>query len=77
MEAFLPLTRLVMLALSTYAQTLFGLHGYGGMTPYQLLPSSPGKIIAAKDVPFVLLSVLVTLLWLLLPASPPHSLLRQ
>jgi hypothetical protein len=60
-EALLPLTILVMLALSTYAQTLFGLDGDGGMTRYRLLPIAGWQILAAKDVPFLLVSVVVTL----------------
>lgn len=59
--ALLPLTILAMLALSTYGQTLFGLDGEGGMTRYRLLPVPGWQILAAKDVPFLLLCVLVTL----------------
>jgi len=60
-EAFLPMTILVMLALSTYAQTLFGLDGDGGMTRYRLLPVPGWQILAAKDAPFLLVSALMTL----------------
>jgi hypothetical protein len=60
-EALLPMTILVMLALSTYAQTLFGLDGDGGMTRYRLLPLPGWQILAAKDVPFLLASVAMTL----------------
>jgi hypothetical protein len=60
-EALLPMTIIVMLALSTYAQTLFGLDGDGGMTRYRLLPVPGWQILAAKDVPFLLMSVLMTL----------------
>ncbi len=60
-DALLPLTILVMLALSTYAQTLFGLDGDGGMTRYRLLPIPGCLILAAKDVPFLLVSVVLTL----------------
>ncbi len=67
--ALLPLTILVMLALSTYAQTLFGLDGDGGITRYRLLPVPAWQILAAKDVPFLLLSVLVTL-----PLAPAAGL---
>jgi hypothetical protein len=60
-EAFLPLTVVVMLALSTYSQTLFGLDGEPGMTRYRLLPVAGWQLLAAKDAPFLLLSLLVTL----------------
>ena len=60
-DALLPLTILVMLALSTYAQTLFGLDGDGGMTRYRLLPVPGWQILAAKDVPFLLVAVGMTL----------------
>jgi hypothetical protein len=60
-EALLPMTILVMLAFSTYAQTLFGLDGDGGMTRYRLLPVPGWQILAAKDVPFLLASVVMTL----------------
>jgi hypothetical protein len=62
-EALLPMTIIVLMALSTYGQTLFGLDGEGGMTRYRLLPFPGWQILAAKDVPFILLSVLMTL-WL-------------
>ncbi len=60
-EALLPMTILVMLAISTYSQTLFGLDGDGGMTRYRLLPVPGWQILAAKDVPFLLVAVLMTL----------------
>lgn len=60
-EAVLPLTIVVMLAFSTYSQTLFGLDGEGGMTRYRLLPVPGWQILAAKDVPFLLSAVLMTL----------------
>jgi hypothetical protein len=60
-DALLPLTIVVMLAFSTYTQTLFGLDGDGGMTRYRLLPVAGWQIIAAKDVPFLLGAMLVTL----------------
>ena len=68
-EALLPMTIVVMLALSTYAQTLFGLDGDGGMTRYRLLPVPGWQILAAKDVPFLLVSVLMTL-----PLAPAAGL---
>jgi hypothetical protein len=60
-EALLPMTIVVMLAFSTYTQTLFGLDGDGGMTRYRLLPVAGWQILGAKDVPFLLGAVLVTL----------------
>jgi hypothetical protein len=68
-EALLPMTIVVMLALSTYTQTLFGLDGDGGMTRYRLLPVPGWQILAAKDVPFLLVSVLMTL-----PLAPAAGL---
>jgi hypothetical protein len=59
--ALLPMTIVVMLAFSTYTQTLFGLDGDGGMTRYHLLPVAGWQILATKDVPFLLGAVLVTL----------------
>jgi len=59
--ALLPMTIGVMLAISTYTQTLFGLDGEGGMTRYRLLPVPGWQILAAKDAPFLLVSVLMTL----------------
>ena len=37
-EAFLAMTLLIVLALSTYTQSLFGLDGEGGLSRYRLLP---------------------------------------
>jgi hypothetical protein len=68
-EALLPMTIVVMLAISTYAQTLFGLDGDGGMTRYRLLPVPGWQILAAKDVLFLFLSVLMTL-----PLAPAAGL---
>jgi hypothetical protein len=68
-EALLPMTIVVMLAFSTYSQTLFGLDGEGGMTRYRLLPVPGWKILAAKDVPFLLGAVLMTL-----PLAPAAGL---
>jgi hypothetical protein len=68
-EALLPLTVVIMLAFSTYAQTLFGLDGEGGMTRYRLLPVRGWQVLAAKDVPFLLLSLVMTL-----PLAPAAGL---
>ncbi len=61
-EAFAILGLIVALAMSTYAQSLFGLElGSGsGMTRYRLLPVRGWEILLAKDVAF--LGVLLVLL---------------
>jgi hypothetical protein len=59
-DAFLPLTMLVMLLISTSALSLFGLDGEGGFTRYRLLPLPGWQILAAKDVIFLLVSVFLT-----------------
>lgn len=53
-EAFLAMTVLVVVALSSYAQCLFGLDGAGGWSRYRLLPVRGWRILAAKDVAFLL-----------------------
>jgi hypothetical protein len=68
-KALLPMTIIVMLALSTYSQTLFGLDGDAGMTRYRLLPIPGWQVLAAKDVPFLLVSVAMTL-----PLAPASGL---
>lgn len=60
-DAFLPMTLLVMLMISTCALSLFGLDGEGGFTRYRLLPLPGWQILIAKDAGFVLVSVLLTL----------------
>ncbi len=64
-EAFLAITVLVVLALSSYAQCLFGLDGVGGMRRYRLLPLRGWQILGAKDAAFLLVVVPLTL-----PLSP-------
>jgi hypothetical protein len=68
-EALLPMTVVTVLAFSTCSQTLFGLDGEGGVTRYRLLPLPGWQILAAKDVPFLLVAVLVTL-----PLAPAAGL---
>jgi hypothetical protein len=59
-EAFLAMTILVVVALSSYAQCLFGLDGSGGRSRYRLLPVPGWWILAAKDAAFLLvIAVLV------------------
>lgn len=68
-EALLPLTLVIVLAISTHAQCLFGLDGEGGMTRYRLLPVPGWQILAAKDVCFLLAALVLTL-----PLSPMAGL---
>lgn len=63
-EAFLALSVLVVLALSSYAQCLFGLDRRGGLSRYHLLPLRGWQILAAKDAAF-----LVIVIPLLLPVA--------
>ncbi|HMD70007.1 MAG TPA: hypothetical protein VKF41_01615 [Bryobacteraceae bacterium] len=60
-EAYLAITVLVVLALSSYAQSLFGLDGAGGLARYRLLPLAGWEILAAKDVAFLLVAIPLTL----------------
>jgi hypothetical protein len=60
-EAFLLMSLLVMLALSSYAQCLFGLDGEGGLTRYALLPLRGWQILLAKDIAFLMVAVTLTL----------------
>jgi hypothetical protein len=53
-EAFLAMTLLVLVALSSYAQCMFGLDGDGGWSRYRLLPVRGWRILAAKDAAFLL-----------------------
>lgn len=55
------LTLLVMLALSTYAQCLFGLETDSGLSRYRLLPLRGWQILAAKDAAFLGMAVLLAL----------------
>ena len=55
-EAFLALTMLVVLALSSYTLCLFGLDGSGGLSRYHLLPLRGWQILAAKDAAFLLIA---------------------
>lgn len=60
-EGFLLMCLLVMLALSSYAQCLFGLDGPGGLTRYGLLPLRGWQILLAKDAAFLMVAVALTL----------------
>lgn len=60
-EALMSMTLLVVLALSSYAQCLFGLESKSGLQRYQLMPLEGWRVIAAKDAVFVLVAVVLTL----------------
>jgi len=64
-EARMAMTVLVVGALSTYAQCLFGLDGEGGLSRYRLLPVRGWQLLLAKDAAF-----LAALIPLLLPLAP-------
>jgi hypothetical protein len=58
--ALMPITMILLLAISTNALSLFGLDGRGGMTRYRLLPLPGWKILAAKDAAFLGVVALLT-----------------
>lgn len=60
-EALMSITLLIVLALSSYAQCLFGLESGSGLTRYQLLPLEGWRIIAAKDAAFLIVVLVLTL----------------
>jgi hypothetical protein len=64
--AFSIIGLLVALAMSTYAQSLFGLELGSGITRYRLLPLRGWEILLAKDIAF--LGILFVLLLPLYPA---------
>ncbi len=64
-EGFLALTVLVQVALSSYAQSLFGLDGRSGRERYRLLPLRGWQVLFAKDAAFLVAAILVAL-----PLSP-------
>jgi hypothetical protein len=68
-EARVPMSMVVIFALSTIALNSFGLDGDAGMNRYRLLPVSGWKILLAKDAAFLLIAVLLTL-----PLSPMAGL---
>jgi hypothetical protein len=68
-EALMMITLLIVLALSSYAQCLFGLESTGGMTRYRLMPIAGWRILAAKDIAFLIVILLVTA-----PLSPVTGL---
>jgi hypothetical protein len=64
-EARLNMALLVLLALSSYTQCLFGLDGAGGLSRYRLLPVRGWQLLAAKDAAFLAAAMV-----LLLPLAP-------
>jgi hypothetical protein len=60
-DALLPMTILVILALSSYAQSLFGLDGDQALARYRLLPLHGWHVLAAKDISFLLAAFVLTL----------------
>jgi hypothetical protein len=56
-EAFPVLAIMVVLALSTYGQCLFGLDWPEGWTRYRLLPVRGWQALAAKDLAFAILAM--------------------
>jgi hypothetical protein len=60
-SARVPLTGLVVVIMSTIPLTLFGLDGEGGMTRYRLWPVHGWWALAAKDIAYLLLMLLLTL----------------
>ncbi len=60
-EALLAMTLLIVLALSTYTQSLFGLDGESGLERYRLLPLAGWQLLLAKDGAFLAASIVLTL----------------
>ena len=60
-EALMPMTLLIIVALSSYAQCLFGLDGESGLDRYRLLPVSGWQVLLAKDAAFMALAMLLVL----------------
>ena len=60
-EAFLAMTVLVVGAMSSYAQCLFGLDGEGGLSRYRLLPVRGWQLLLAKDAAFLTVVIALTL----------------
>jgi hypothetical protein len=58
-EALLAISILVVLALSSYAQSLFGLDG-AAMVRYRLIPVRGWQVLASKDAAFLVAAVLLT-----------------
>lgn len=61
-EAFFGVALLVVLALSTIAQSLLALDGPSGLVRYQLMPLRGWQILLAKDLPLLAFALLLTAL---------------
>jgi hypothetical protein len=59
-EALLQMTLLILLALSSYSQCLFGLDGEGGLSRYRLMPLRGWQILAAKDAAFLVIALVLS-----------------
>jgi hypothetical protein len=60
-EAMLPMTALVAIALSSYAQCLFGLDGDSGIERYRLMPLRGWQVLIAKDAAYLSLAIPLSL----------------
>jgi hypothetical protein len=60
-EANFAISILIVLALSSYSQCLFGLDGPGGLARYRLLPLRGWEILLAKDIALLAILILLTL----------------
>jgi hypothetical protein len=58
-EALLAISILVMLALSSYAQSFFGLDG-AAIVRYRLMPLRGWQVLASKDAAFLVVALLLT-----------------
>nr|MDQ2901546.1 hypothetical protein [Acidobacteriota bacterium] len=67
-EAFFGLSLMLVLALSSYAQCLFGLDSEGGFARYRLLPLRGWQILLTKDIGFLAIVFVLALPLSLLPA---------
>lgn len=56
-DALLPMTTLVAIALSSYAQCLFGLDGDSGLERYRLMPLRGWEVLLAKDAAFLAIAI--------------------
>ena len=68
-EALMAMTVLVVGAMSSYAQCLFGLDGAGGLSRYRLLPVRGWQLLLAKDVAFLAVVIPLTLPLAVLPGT--------
>lgn len=67
-EALFPMSMMVVLALSTYAQKLFALDAGGQFLRYRLLPLRGWQILLAKDAAFLAVAAVLAAPLQILPA---------